>query len=182
MNVIDPQLKNTIFADWNRYVEKGLGKPTWRSLLFHALSGKAPSFSFVFWLRMASKKNIFRCLAMFKWKRLSRKYGLQISYRTKIGDGLYIGHALSIVINQRTVIGRNFSISHMNSIGSDRKQYATIGDNVIMAPMSCIVNGCTIGNNSKIGAGAVVIKDVPDYATVVGVPAKVVKISQSKIQ
>lgn len=88
---------------------------------------------------------------------------------------MYLGHAISIVINSNTVIGRNFSISHMNSIGSDRRQYAVIGDNVIMAPMSCIVNGCKVGDNAKIGAGAVVIKDVPQGATVVGVPAKVIK-------
>lgn len=174
----DENLKETIFLDWKRYTEKGLGKQTWRSLLFHALSGKSPSFAFVFWLRLASKKNIFRYLAILKYKILSRKYGLQISYHTEIGEGLYLGHAISIIINQRTKIGKNFSISHMNSIGSDRKQYAEIGDNVTVGPMACIVNGVKIGNYAKIGAGAVVVNDVPDYATVVGVPAKVVKITK----
>lgn len=175
------KLSDIIMSDWIRYVEKGLGKANWKSLLFYALSGRCPSFGFVFWLRLASKKTIFRHIAIVKYKLMSRRYGLQISYRTKIGCGLYLGHAMSIVINSRTVIGKNFSISHMNSIGSDKKQYAVIGDNVIMAPMSCIVNGCNIGNNAKIGAGAVVIKDVPDNATVVGVPAKVVKINGQKL-
>lgn len=92
----------------------------------------------------------------------------------KIGRGLYLGHAISIVINARTVIGNNFSISHMNSIGTDKKQPAIIGDNVIVGPMACLVNGVHIGNNVKIGAGAVVVKDIPDDCTAVGNPVRII--------
>lgn len=91
----------------------------------------------------------------------------------KLGYGLYIGHGVAIVINPGTTIGNNCNISQCLTIGTNEKNYATIGDNVYIGPGVCIVEGVNIGNNATIGAGAVVVKDVPENATVAGVPARV---------
>lgn len=102
------------------------------------------------------------------------KYGLQIFPGTKIGYGFYIGHGIGIVINPTAEIGNNCNISQFVTIGANHGKAAIIGDNVYIGPSVCIVENVHIGNNVTIGAGAVVVKDVPDNATVAGVPAKVI--------
>jgi len=106
--------------------------------------------------------------------RLTRKYGIHIPAATQIGHGLYIGHGMSIVVNETTRIGNNCNVSQFTTIGSNHGQAATIGDNVYIGPRVSIVEDVTIGNNVTIGAGAVVTKDIPDNCTVAGVPAKVI--------
>ena len=70
-------------------------------------------------------------------------------------------------------MGNNVNISQFLNIGSNKKQYVTIGDNVYVGPHVCITDGVTIGDNATIGAGAVVTKPVPRNATAMGIPAKV---------
>lgn len=106
-------------------------------------------------------------------RRLSRKYGIQIPRNTKIGYDLYIGHGVGIIIHPKTIIGNNCNISQFLTIGSNKNTPAIIGDNVYIGPSVCIVENVRIGNNVSIGAGAVVTKDVPDNATIAGVPARV---------
>lgn len=118
-------------------------------------------------------------LALVMHKRMSTKYGMQIPRCTKIGYGFYIGHGIGIVINGRTIIGNNVNISQFLSIGSNQNTPAVIGDNVYIGPHVSIVEAVHIGNNSTIGAGAVVIKDVPEGATVAGNPAKVVSLKDN---
>ena len=113
-------------------------------------------------------------LALLMHKHLTAKYGIQIPRNTKIGYGLYIGHGVGIVINGGTVIGNNVNISQFLSIGTNKCTPAVIGDNVYIGPNVCIVEDVHIGNNATVGAGAVVVKDVPENATVAGVPAKVI--------
>lgn len=139
-----------------------------------ALIARNLCFAYSFWLRLASRKNPFYIIARIMHYRFSRKYGIRISPRTKIGYGFYIGHGVGIVINKNTIIGNNCNVSQFLSIGSNKGTPAVIGDNVYIGPNVCIVEDVHIGNCSVIGAGAVVIKDVPEGATVVGVPAKVV--------
>ena len=73
------------------------------------------------------------------------------------------------------------SISHFVSIGSNKGKAATIGNNVYIAPNSSIVEDVIIGDNSIIGAGSVVVKDIPENAVAVGVPAKVIKSKINRI-
>jgi len=91
----------------------------------------------------------------------------------KIGYGFYIGHGTSMVINSGVIIGNNVNLSPFLNIGSNHKKPAIIGDNVYVGPHVSIVEHVRIGNNATIGAGAVVTRDVPEGATVAGVPAKV---------
>lgn len=138
-----------------------------------ALYGKNLGFTYSFWLRLASTKNPFCLIAKQMHRRLSRKYGIMIPSNTKIGYGLYIGHGVGIVINSGTVIGNNCNISHFLSIGTNTNSPAIIGNNVYIGPNVCIVEGVHIGDNVTIGAGAVVVHDIPDNATVAGCPAKI---------
>lgn len=106
------------------------------------------------------------------------KYALEIGYRTRIGPGLYIGHHMGIVVNERTVIGRNCNISHGVTLGvanrGPRRGVPVLGDNVYIGPGAKIIGAVRVGNNVAIGANCVVTHDVPDGAVVVGVPGKVI--------
>ena len=165
------QLFAYISSDYQRY--KGLRGGV-KNVVMYLLLGLIHCFNYSFWLRLSSQKNLLFPLAVYMRRRLSRKYGIQIPRRCKIGYGLYIGHGIGIVINGGTVIGNNVNISQFLTIGSNKGTPAVIGDNVYIGPNVCIVEDVHIGNNATIGAGSVVVKDVPDGATVAGVPAKVI--------
>lgn len=135
-------------------------------------------FKFSFWLRLTKSKNIIISkFANIQRRRFGEKYILDISADTEIGFGLYIGHGGCIIINPSAKIGNNVNLSQFTTVGSNHGQAATIGDNVYIGPSVCIVEDVTIGNNVKIGAGAVVTKNIPENATAAGVPAKILKIS-----
>lgn len=131
------------------------------------------SQTFLFWLRLSQYKGILYLPCLYMYKRASRRAQVQISPLTKIGYGFYIGHGICMVVNPGTIIGNNVNLSQFLNIGTNRKTPAIIGDNVYIGPNVSIVEDVKIGNNSSIGVGAVVIKDVPENATVAGVPAKV---------
>lgn len=145
-----------------------------KNILLYLLFGRNHCFNYCFWLRLASRKNFLFPLALLMHKHMTRKYGVQIPRTTQIGYGFYIGHGIGIVINGGTKIGNNVNISQFLSIGSNNGTPATIGDNVYIGPNVCIVEDVHIGNHVTIGAGSVVVKDIPDNATAVGVPAKVI--------
>ncbi|WP_313683255.1 serine acetyltransferase [Pantoea sp.] len=93
-------------------------------------------------------------------------FGIEISYRTKIGHGFVIWHAYSVVINSGCVIGKNFNIRQCCTVGGNRLSYPEhfiIGDNVSMGVNSCILgDDIEIGHNVVIGAGAIVMTSVAD--------------------
>ena len=97
---------------------------------------------------------------------------------TKIGEGFYIGHFSGIVISSAAVIGKNCNISQGVTIGisgkGEDRGCPIIGDNVYIGAGAKVIGRITIGNNVAIGANAVVTKDVPDNAVVVGIPAKII--------
>lgn len=135
-------------------------------------------FKFTFWWRLAGIKSVFKPFAWLMYRHYSTKYGIQINTSTHIAGGLYIGHGLGVVINPTAIIGSNFTISQFCTIGSNKGQAAIIGDNVYLAPHCCIVENVKIGNNSTIGAGSVVIHDVPKNCVMAGCPAKIIKIKK----
>ena len=92
-----------------------------------------------------------------------------------IGPGLFIQHGFATIIAAKS-IGTNCWINQQVTIGySNANDCPTIGDNVTINAGAKVIGGVTIGNNSKVGANAVVVKNVPANATVVGVPARIVK-------
>ena len=129
----------------------------------------------LFWYRVASyRKGWLRLFAEFMRKRGVVKYGLQISSRTRIGYGFLIQHSFGTIVNPDTVIGNNVTLMQFINIGTSNGKAAFIGDCTNIFPMSCIVNDVVIGKNVTIGSGSVVTKDIPDNATAVGTPARVI--------
>lgn len=147
---------------------------SWCKFVLRALVGISPLWSLLLWFRLAKVDNpIAAWPARIIFKFFCGHYNLAISWRTDIGEGLYLGHGICMVINHMTKIGKNCNISQFVNIGTNHDTPAVIGDNVYIGPMVCIVEDVRIGNNVTIGAGAVVTKDIPDNATVAGVPAKI---------
>ena len=96
---------------------------------------------------------------------------------TKIGKGMNTAHPYATVLNAES-IGDNFSFLHCTTLGKKDGKRPIIGDNVSLGAHVLILGGIRIGNNVTVGAGAVVVKDVPDNAVVVGNPARIIKYNE----
>ena len=140
-------------------------------LFFYTFSNSA--WSYVFWLRLTSYKNgWFWPFARFILYLLAEHTHVHISYKCRIGYGLYIGHGIDMIVNPNAIIGNNVNLSQFLNIGSNSVNSAIIGNNVYIGPHVCIVGPVYIGSNVTIGAGSVVVKDIPQMATAVGNPCK----------
>lgn len=111
--------------------------------------------------------------------QLSRFFtGIEIHPGAKIGRRLFIDHGMGVVIGETCEIGDNVTIYQGVTLGGTGKEkgkrHPTIKDNVLIATGAKVLGSITVGENSKIGAGSVVLKEVPPNSTVVGIPGKVV--------
>lgn len=111
--------------------------------------------------------------------------GIEIHPGAEIGRGFFIDHGMGVVVGETTIIGDNVTLYHgvtLGGTGKDKgKRHPTIGNNVVIGAGAKILGPIYIGDNSKIGANTVVLKDIPNDATVVGIPGKIVRISNEKI-
>lgn len=105
--------------------------------------------------------------------------GIEIHPAAQIGKGLFIDHGCAVVIGETTVIGDNCTIYQGVTLGGTGKhvgkRHPTIGNNVMIGAGAKVLGPVVIGDNSKIAAGAVVLKDIPENSTAVGIPARVVR-------
>jgi serine O-acetyltransferase len=112
-------------------------------------------------------------------QRAARKTGIEIHPGATIGKGLFIDHGHGVVIGETAIIGNNVTIYQGVTLGGTGKEqgkrHPTIEDNVMISVGAKILGSFIIGENSKIGAGSVVLEEVPPNSTVVGVPGRVVK-------
>lgn len=129
-----------------------------------------------------NRKNYF--IARYISQKTRKKTGIEIHPGAKIKDDLFMDHGMGIVIGETAEVGHNVVIFHgvtLGGTGKDKgKRHPTILDNVFIGAHSQILGPIVIGNNSKVGAASVVLNDVPDSVTVVGVPSKVVRINEEK--
>lgn len=110
---------------------------------------------------------------IISWYRPGDKYFL-ISQTTKIGKGVLIAHPYATVLNAER-IGDNFSCIHCTTLGAKETGRPTLGDNVCLGANVTIIGPVHIGNNVVVGAGSVVVKDIPDNCVVAGNPAKIIR-------
>ena len=113
--------------------------------------------------------------------------GIEIHPGAKIGKNLFIDHGMGVVIGETSDIGNNVTIYHAVTLGGispsinsneqrNEKRHPTIGDDVVIGSGAQIIGPVKIGNTSRIAANAVVVNDVPENSTMVGIPAKAVKV------
>ena len=132
------------------------------------------------WLYRHGFKFLARCVSQFARLRT----GIEIHPGAKIGKRLVIDHGMGIVIGETAEIGDDCLIYHgvtLGGTGKDQgKRHPTIGNNVLIGCGAKVLGPFRVGDNVRIAANAVVLSDVPDNATAVGVPAKVVRIAGKK--
>lgn len=146
-----------------------------------------PSFKAVVRHRVAhwlyQRKHYF--LARWYSQRTVRKTGIEIHPGATIGKGFFIDHGNGVVIGETAIIGENVTLYQGVTLGGTGKEkgkrHPTIGDNVMISVGAKVLGSFTVGENSKIGAGSVVLTEVPPNSTVVGVPGRVVKRDNMKV-
>ena len=103
--------------------------------------------------------------------------GIEIHPAARLGPGLFIDHGMGIVVGETAEIGENVSLLQGVTLGGTsnkrEKRHPTLGDNVVVGAGAKIIGGFRIGANSRIGAGSVVVREVPENSVVVGVPGRV---------
>lgn len=121
--------------------------------------------------------------AISQWSRFFT--GIEIHPGAQIGDGLFIDHGMGVVIGETSIIGNDVTLFQGATLGGTGKEtgkrHPTLGNNVVVGAGAKVLGNIHIGDNSYIGANAVVIKDVPANATVVGVPGRITRQDGKKI-
>ncbi|MDX8352207.1 serine O-acetyltransferase [Cognatiyoonia sp. IB215182] len=123
-------------------------------------------------------QNNRRDLAYFVQMRVSEMFGVDIHPAARIGKGIMIDHAHSVVVGETAVVGDNVSMLHSVTLGGTGKEdddrHPKIGDGVLIGAGAKVLGNIKIGHCSRIAAGSVVLEEVPPMKTVAGVPAKIV--------
>lgn len=140
-----------------------------------------PSFKVMLHYRLAHKLYLKKHYFLARWvsQRGVRKTGIEIHPGAQIGKGFFIDHGNGVIIGETTIIGDNVTLYQGVTLGGTGKEqgkrHPTIGNNVMISAGAKVLGSFKIGDNSKIGAGSVVLEEVPPNSTVVGVPGRVVK-------
>lgn len=146
-----------------------------------------PSFRVMLSYRRAHKLYLKGALFLGKisFPACGEKTGIEIHPGATIGKGFFIDHGSGVIIGETAIVGDNVTLYQGVTLGGTGKEtgkrHPTIGDNVMISAGAKIIGSFTVGENSKIGAGSVVLEEVPPNCTVVGVPGRVVKRDNIKI-
>ena len=140
--------------------------PSFKVMVHYRLAHKLYNKKHYFWARLISQ-------------RAARKTGIEIHPGATIGKGFFIDHGNGVIIGETTIIGENVTLYQGVTLGGTGKEqgkrHPTIEDNVMISAGAKVLGSFTIGANSKIGAGSVVLEEVPPNSTVVGIPGRVVR-------
>ena len=175
-----------MFKHWKSDIQAVLSRdPAARSALEVVLC--YPSFRAVrshrraHWLWTHGLKLLARLLS----QRSRHKTGIEIHPGATIGEGLFIDHGMGVVIGETAEIGNNVTLYQNVTLGGTGKdvgkRHPTIGDNVVIGAGARVLGPFTVGEGAKIGASAVVLKEVPPYCTVVGNPGRIVRMGDRKV-
>jgi serine O-acetyltransferase len=177
---------NKFSADLERYKSKGhRGKDLWLNPVIWAIA----FYRLRNWVNVAKPPWFLRIpLVVFCFlpnRFCEAFFAMGISPGASIGEGLYIGHVGGVIISQQAVIGRNCDISHRVTIGASamgREGAPVLGDNIYVGTGSTLVGKIRIGSGAKIAANTLVIDDVPEGATMMGVPGRILLVPSRPIQ
>lgn len=140
--------------------------PSFKVMLSYRIAHKLYKKGHYFWARLISQ-------------RAARRTGIEIHPGAEIGEGLFIDHGNGVIIGETTIIGNNCTLYQGVTLGGTGKEqgkrHPTLGNNVMVSAGAKVLGSFKIGDNSKIGAGSVVLHEVPPNSTVVGVPGRVVR-------
>ena len=140
------------------------------------------------WHRFANRLYKMHLRLLARWASQFAKFltGIEIHPAAKIAPGVFIDHGMGVVIGETAEVEEGVVIYQgvtLGGTGKERgKRHPTIKKNVTVSSGAKVLGGFTVGEGARIGAGAVVLKEVPPYATVVGVPGRVVRINGEKTQ
>ena len=146
-----------------------------------------PSFKVMISYRRAHKLYLKGHYFWARWisQRAARRTGIEIHPGATIGKGYFIDHGTGVIIGETTIIGDNVTLYQGVTLGGTGKEtgkrHPTLEDNVMVSAGAKVIGSFTVGKNSKIGAGSVVIEEVPPNCTVVGVPGHIVKQNNVKV-
>ena len=146
-----------------------------------------PSFKVMLHYRIAHKLYLKKHSFLARWvsQRGVRKTGIEIHPGATIGKGLFIDHGSGVIIGETAILGDNITLYQGVTLGGTGKEqgkrHPTLEDNVMVSAGAKVIGSFTIGKNSKIGAGSVVIEEVPPNCTVVGVPGRIVRMGDQKV-
>lgn len=144
-----------------------------------------PGFKAVLYYRLAHKLYLRKHFFLARWisQRTARRTGIEIHPGAVIGKGLFIDHGNGVVIGETAEVGNNVTMYHgvtLGGVGNEQgKRHPTIKDNVVIGTGAKILGSFTVGEGARIGAGTVVLKEVPAGATVVGTQGHIVQKEQA---
>ena len=171
----DPEVANAARADVMAVVDRDPACNRYmHPLLYFKGFLAVQSYRVSNWLWVNDKKD----MAYFFQMRTSEVFGIDIHPAAKIGKGLMIDHAHSIVIGETSVVGDNVSMLHSVTLGGtgkeDENRHPNIGDGVLIGAGAKVLGNIKIGSCCRIAAGSVVLQEIPPKKTVAGVPARIV--------
>ena len=170
-----PDIGEAVRRDLTAVVERdpaarGMAQPFLYYKGFHALE----SYRVAHWLWGQGRN----ALALYLQNRISEVFAVDIHPAARIGKGILIDHATSVIIGETAVVGDDVSMLHEVTLGGTGKEggdrHPKVGDGVLIGAGAKILGNIRIGEGSKIAAGSVVLKEVPPRSTVAGIPARVV--------
>lgn len=114
---------------------------------------------------------------------LQTRFCCELPYETEIGPGFYFGHVFGTIVNAQCRFGKNVNMSHAVTLGKiakgPRAGAPVVGDNVYIGPGAKIIGGIQLSKGTTVGANAVITKDTPEDAVMVGIPAKILSLKGS---
>ena len=146
--------------------------PSFKVMIHYRLAHKLYLSGHYFWARYISQRGV-------------RRTGIEIHPGAQIGKGFFIDHGNGVIIGETTIIGDNVTMYQGVTLGGTGKEHGkrhpTIGNNVLISTGAKVLGPFKVGDNSRIGANAVVLQEVPPDSTVVGIKARVVKIAGQRV-